>query len=177
MDWGETHMRRSNLDLVAAQLTVDAKSSDLIVLSSFELGVTFDRYYRGGTPWETVPAVNDHKVHRYDLVKQRMLEKDPMRPLCERIDRVLRGGGSVWVVGHLPLLDPRTVLPRMAQPPLASSNWNWAPYSEHWRMQVGLAITSRATTARVTPPLAEGTASRYENVPVFQFTAGNRRSP
>src|SRR4029077_15334320 len=76
--WEEAHTRRSNVDLIADVLNQKAAAEDLIVVQSAWEGITFDRYYHGQARWVTVPPIDSHKVHRNDLMAEKMRQSDPM---------------------------------------------------------------------------------------------------
>ena len=99
--WEEAHTRRSNVDLIAAVLGKNASEGDLIVVNGAWEGITFDRYYRGQAHWVAVPPIDSHKVHRTDLVLEKMNQPDPMDPVLHEITRTLRSSNSVWFVGNL----------------------------------------------------------------------------
>ena len=105
--WEEAHTRRSNVDLIATVLGQKASAGDLIVVQSAWEGITFDRYYHGQARWVTVPPIDSHKVHRNDLIMEKMNQRDPMAPLLREITDTLRGGNSVWMVGNMAVMRPK----------------------------------------------------------------------
>ena len=105
--WEEAHTRRSNVDLIAAVLGKNASEGDLIVVNGAWEGITFDRYYRGQAHWVAVPPIDSHKVHRTDLVLEKMNQPDPMDPVLHEITRTLRSSNSVWFVGNLDVLPAK----------------------------------------------------------------------
>ncbi len=109
--WEEAHVRRSNVDLIAAALGQQAVVGDLIVVQEPWVGVTFDRYYRGQAHWVTVPPIDSHKVHRNDLVLEKLNRRSPMAPVLHEITDVLRRGNSVWVVRYINAVDLRQLPP------------------------------------------------------------------
>ena len=104
--WEEAHTRRSNVDLIAAVLDKNASAGDLIVVQGAWEGITFNRYYHGRAHWVTVPPIDSHKVHRNDLVLEKMNQRDSMAPVLHEITNALRSGNSVWVVGHVAVVPP-----------------------------------------------------------------------
>jgi hypothetical protein len=67
--------------------------------------VAFDRYYTGPTPWLTIPAIEDHRFHRYDLVKREMADDDAMSKVLRPIEATLARRGKVFLLDQL---DPST---------------------------------------------------------------------
>ena len=108
--WEEAHTRRSNVDLIAAALGQKAAPGDLIVVQTAWEGITFNRYYHGRAHWVTVPPIDSHQTHRYDLVLEKMNERDPMAPVLREIADTLRGSNSVWVVGKMLAMRPEQLL-------------------------------------------------------------------
>jgi hypothetical protein len=108
--WEEAHTRRSNVDLIAAVLDKNASAGDLIVVNDAWNGITFDRYYHGRAHWVTMPPIDSHKVHRNDLVLEKLKQPDPMAPMLREITSVLRGSNSVWIVGRMAAVPTETII-------------------------------------------------------------------
>ena len=71
-NWPTLTARQSNVDLIADWLGSQAQTGDLIIVNPWFLGVSFNRYYRGVAPWVTVPVLSDRRIHRYDLMREKM---------------------------------------------------------------------------------------------------------
>ena len=69
--------RQTNIDLIAAQLREQAGPNDLILVYPWYCGITFNRYYHGAAPWTTLPALSDPRIHRYDLLKEKLAARRP----------------------------------------------------------------------------------------------------
>ena len=144
--------RQSNMDAVAAHLEAEVRSGDLIVVSPWFFGVSFQRYYTRSTPWTTIPPIADHRIHRYDLLRQRMLEGDSaLDPLRRGIRRTLRSGGRVWVVGLLHRSPGGTPPAPLPPPPHPISGWQNGPYLHQWRGQVGDYLMAQGATGKPVP--------------------------
>ena len=102
--WQEAHTRRTNVDLIASVLNEQAKEGDFIVVQFAFEGITFDRYYHGKARWTTIPPIDSHKVHRSDLIWEKMNQRDAMAPVLASAMTALKSGGSVWVVGRVELV-------------------------------------------------------------------------
>ena len=146
--------RQTNIDLLIAKLDTRATSGDLIIVYPWYCGVTFGRYYRGQTPWTTLPAVADHRFHRYDLLKEKLRAAAPIAPILDQAAETLRSGNNVWIVGALPLPPPNEGEPPRL-PPAPNGPWGWLdlPYSYHWGRQTGHFLRTHA--ARMVPVLME----------------------
>jgi hypothetical protein len=103
--WGDAHIRMTNIDLIAKKLETAADSHDLIVFLEFWPGVTFNRYYHGVAPWTTLPEISDMRIQRFDLLKEKMAEEQPLQPLKKKVEDTLKGGHRLWLVGSLPDYD------------------------------------------------------------------------
>jgi hypothetical protein len=90
--------RTTNLDLIAATLQREATPRDFIVVYPWHLGCSFHLYYRGATPWNTLPPLPEQSVQRYDEASKAITDMRE-RPLIQRVVQTLRGGGRVWYVG------------------------------------------------------------------------------
>src|SRR5438132_3088763 len=89
--------RQTNVDFIAAQLSNEVAATDYVIVHPWHCGTTFKRYYKGAAPWTTLPPLEDHTVHRYDLLKAKMQTKDPIAPVIDRITSTLQSGNRVWL--------------------------------------------------------------------------------
>jgi hypothetical protein len=164
----QTRLRQTNNDWLAEKLTQWAAPNDLIVVSAWYLGISFERYYRGSTPWVTVPPIDFHKFHRFDLVKAQMLLPDPnqsVRPVEEAIARTLKRGGRVWITGVRVWPSPDQSLPVLVTAPNKTYGWSDKYYTVIWSAKVAAYL--------------QGCAEHNEEVecPVAQDTLGLERVP
>jgi len=160
--------RQTNMDLVAGVLQEQADPRDLIIVHPWTFGVSFDRQYSGPTPWTTIPPLADHRFHRYDLFKAKMILENPAQPVCDQIAATLRAGNQVWLVGDSPLSQ---TLPAQIQP-APNNPWGWLddPYSDVWGAQVGYFVAIHATRGEVIPIHSPNPISPLENVSVVAVT-------
>ncbi|MEO6486739.1 MAG: hypothetical protein ABIO78_02230, partial [Thermoanaerobaculia bacterium] len=89
-----TQQRSTNMDIVGA-----AAARDLVIVYPWYLGVSFSAYYKGTAPWQTMPPLPDHRLHRYDLARAASEDMRSGDELISRAASVLAGGGTVWVAG------------------------------------------------------------------------------
>lgn len=135
-------LRHTNVDLVARELERRAGPRDLIVLDPWFYAISFGRYYRGPTPWTTLPPLADHHIHRFDLLKEQMKLADAVLPIRERAAATLRSGHVVWILGALsPTPDQFRRLPPA---PSGPQGWYSDPYLVAWRDEIGAFLRSHA---------------------------------
>ena len=162
--WEEAHTRRSNVDLIAVVLGKNASEGDLIVVNGAWEGITFDRYYRGQAHWVTVPPIDSHKVHRSDLVLEKMNQPDPMDPVLHEITNTLRSSNSVWFVGNL------AALPAKQLSPPAPQTQGWQTYEYYWSAQIMVLLQDHSLQKRILEIPLNGPVNRLENLPVVRFS-------
>ena len=143
--WNVGHERLTDIDLVTRKLEEQASPNDLIVLNPWHYAPSFYRYYHGATPWITVPTMTEHRVHRYDLMKAKMMETDPLSDVRAAIRQTLQSGHRVWVVGGARPLDP--AMPQLG--PAPNPYFGWAGYMSYWSMEIGSFLGEHAATGQV----------------------------
>ncbi len=168
--WEEAHTRRTNVDLIASSLEQRAREGDLIVVQGAWEGITFDRYYHGRARWMTLPPIDSHKVHRNDLVWQRLNQRDPIAPVLGEIANTLQGGRSVWVVGHVTLVRPEQLAPPPPLSPNLPNRGRAGPYFNYWAAQVMAELLSRAAQGKPVKVPAPELVNHFENLPLLQFS-------
>jgi hypothetical protein len=168
--WEEAHARRSNMDLIVAVLCKNASAGDLIVVQGAWEGITFDRYYHGQAHWVTVPPIDSHKVHRNDLVWEKLNQRDPMAPVLSEITNTLRSGNSVWIVGYVKVVPPNQLSPLPPPPPSLPTKWWLGPYTDYWSAQVLAHLLRHTLQGRVIEIPVNGPVSHMEDLPVLWFS-------
>lgn len=129
----DLNQRFTNVDLLAKRLTQTAGPDDFIIVSPWYCGITFEHYYKGQTPWNTLPLLKDHSIHRYDLVREKMETPGANQLVLDRMAATLQAGHRVWVVGRITIPVPGKPLPPdLPPPPLRYSNWSDQPYNRAW---------------------------------------------
>jgi hypothetical protein len=165
--WPTLTARQSNIDLVANRVTSKAREGDLILVNPWFFGVPFSRYYHGLAPWVTVPLLSDSRIHRYDLVQERMREQDPLRELKPTIEKTLRNGGHVYLVGGVQLLGEGERALVLPPAPLSQYSWSYLPYVIAWSQQLGEFLQEHVQSSAEVPQLG-GRINSEENVPLWQ---------
>jgi len=107
--WRYSAARFTNVDEVADGLREESGAGDLIIVTRWTIGIPFDRYYHGAASWMTLPPLADHRVHRFDLVRQAIESDGPLHDVHERIKATLRAGGRVILVRREPPVDGGSV--------------------------------------------------------------------
>jgi len=97
----DLNYRFTNVDLIAKQLMTKASPQDFVIVTPWYCGVSFEYYFKGATPWDTLPPLKDHSTHRYDLVQQEMLDTNAFQPVLNQITTTLQEGHKVWIVGAM----------------------------------------------------------------------------
>ena len=160
--------RQTNVDLVVAELNERIEPNDLILVHPWYYGISFERYYKGKTPWTTLPPLEDYRFHRYDLFKVQMQMDDPIQPVLDKIAATLKSGNRVWLVGQIPL-NP---LPPPNLRPAPNNPWGWLdePYSHIWGAQAGYFIANHAIQGTIITEHSVNCISPYENLPLILIT-------
>ena len=127
----------TTVDEVAQQIEEQARPDDLIVISPWYTGLTFQRYYHGSAPWIRLPNLApDRMTDGYPEVHDKYLtlsSPEAVRPELDRIRATLEAGGRIWWVGliqKLPSDEPPLTLTAAPDP---SYGWAESAYNESWR--------------------------------------------
>ncbi|HEY1718345.1 MAG TPA: hypothetical protein VGH42_08655 [Verrucomicrobiae bacterium] len=135
--------RFTNVDLFAKKISLSAGKNDFVVVTPWQIGITFSRYFKNPCAWTTAPPIADHSCQRYDLLAAQMQNTNAMQPVLERIADTLRSGGTVWIVGGINEVDGPN-LPASPPPPPASG-CNETPYRFTWNNQLGWLLRHNST--------------------------------
>ncbi|HZR77765.1 MAG TPA: hypothetical protein VFA58_01075, partial [Chthoniobacterales bacterium] len=164
--WAQMTERQTNIDILAKTLEQEASANDLILVNPWSFGITFNWYYHGPARWMTVPNISDHRIHRYDLIKEKMVSSAPLDDIKAEVGKALHTGHRVWVVGTLfPLETPGWPLfPWRAPDP--QFGWQHMVYREAWARQLRDFISARALQARRVLPAMPG-VNPLENVSLW----------
>ena len=156
--------RQTNVDIIASRLIKEAAPNDYIIVHPWYFGVSFERYYQGAAPWNTLPPLEDHGLHRYDLVKAKMQMENPIQPVLDKIALTLQSGNRVWVIGFIPI--SHTPPPDLN--PAPNNPWSWydESYSQIWGAKVGYFIASHASQGAVVTIPSGRCVSADEDLPV-----------
>ena len=156
--WRQIEVRQTNVDLVARKLGEVAAKEDLVVVYPWQIGISFERYYRGPASWMTLPPIEFHRFHRYDLIKKQMELADadePLRPLLQRLRETLAGGHRVWIVGNFPAAADR--LEGRSPESIILITWS---------IKVAEFLRASARSLNQVPGTTAGPVSQYEELPL-----------
>lgn len=131
LDW-----RFTDIDVIAQRLATAAQPDDFIIVSPWYDGITFGHYFNGAAPWNTLPPLNDHSVHRYDLVREQMQTTAAIQPVLEKISVALQSSHHLWVVARMELPQPGPMPAALPPPPLKYTGWADRPYDLAWQNQM-----------------------------------------
>jgi hypothetical protein len=166
--WSAMHVRQTNVDMVAAKLEKDAGNEDLIVVAPWYFGITFEKYYRGSAQWMTLPSIDDHKIHRYDLLKERMTAVDPLGPVFNAMGNALKSGHRVWIVGSISFPKPGETPKVFAPAPFDPAGWSEDAYTRTWSVQAGYFVQTHAGTAETFGPIGNQPIDPYEDAQIME---------
>lgn len=164
--WPRVSKRQTTIDLVAQKLQQEASLNDLIVVNPWFVGVSFNWYYRGRTPWLTVPVINERRIHRYDFLKARMMELSPLSDLEKAMSATLESGNRVWLVGGARLLREGEAPLKLSPAPDPKFGWKNHIYKEAWSEQLGTFLQRHTRQVSVVLPPASD-VNIVENVPLW----------
>ena len=166
--------RMTNVDLLARAIEERAGPRDLVLVNEWYMGISFNRYYRGETRWMTVPRIADHRMHRFDLIKEKMRSADPLLEVRRAMRRTLRERGRIWVVGHFKVPPDET--PRWPPPaPRGRSGWRDGPYTTAWTEQIALFLETSAARSKRVRVRAGGKVSGMEDLRIWVYSGRKDR--
>jgi hypothetical protein len=128
--------RFTNMDIAARLLVTEAAPEDFVIVSPWWYGISFDRYFKGSAAWSTLPPLDEHRFHRFDLVAAQTMRKHALQPVLDRIATTLQTGHRVWLLGWADVPAPGRPLPEeLPPPPLKGWGWSETPYVLNWSDQ------------------------------------------
>jgi hypothetical protein len=135
-------------------------------VSPWQLGISLNRYYQGETRWVTLPLITDHRIHRYDLFKAKMISSAPIDDVLDLISHTLRSGNRVWFVGGISLLRDGEAALSLPPAPNSKFGWNNITYMGSWIQQLSAFIRAHATQGMSASPPATRPVNIVEDVPL-----------
>ena len=165
--WNEAHTRKTNIDVLSVKLETLAGKDDLIVVTTFYYGVSFARYYKGSTQWMTLPEIADHSVHRYDLLKGKMMEYEPIKPVLQKITKTLQNGHRVWLVGGLRFLRPGEIPHILPPAPNSPYGWSEGAYQSSWSAMAAFTLQTYGQSLEKISIPVDDPVNEFENLPLM----------
>jgi hypothetical protein len=161
--WPKIMERQTNIDIVAAYVEKNAHAGDLVVVNPWSLGVSFNRYYHGAVRWITVPEMDEHRVHRYDLLQKKMASFFPVDDVEHEIAAALKRGSRVWFIGEVEM-PPAGEAPLVLTPaPDPKFGWQLIAYRQAWSQELGVLMQQHAGSVDIVVPTGLS-VSEWENV-------------
>ncbi len=166
----QARVRMTNVDAAARVVAAQAGPRDLVIVNPWFVGISFGRYYRGPAPWMTLPDLPDHRMHRYDLLMDRMRSPAPIADVLGAVERTLAAGGRVWVAGSFQAPPPGRPAPVLGPAP-GGSPWGWqdVPYSSSWSLQLGALLRDRSVRGGEMEVPSPGPVSDFERLRLSVF--------
>jgi hypothetical protein len=161
------HLRKTNIDLLAAKLETLADKDVLIVVSPFFYGISFARYYEVSTAWMTLPEITDQSAQRFDMFKIKTLQNEPIKNVVQKIISTLQNGHRVWLVGGLNFLRPGEVPAVLPPAPHSPYGWSAVSYMITWSQEAAFAIQTYGRTIEEISIPGVDQVSEFENVSLF----------
>src|SRR5208282_269290 len=156
---------QTNGDLVAAQISQNARPDDLISVHPWYFGITFGHYYRGAVSWTTLPPLEDYRFHRYDLLKSKLQMTNVIEPVLKQVATALRSGHSVWIVGKIHMPQPDEPPPAdLPSAPNGPEGWADRPYSDAWSAKLTYFLAYHITNAVTLVDPTTNSISPMENM-------------
>lgn len=145
-----SQVRSTNCDLAAATVTKYADEDDLVIVTRFTHALTFQRYYHGRATWMSVPAVTDHRHHRWDLARAAMLNTNSIQDILVPIEHELKAGHKVFLVGKFPRSEPSAPEP-IAPADQTRPAGRLAVYLDNWHWQIAYLLWKHAVATERIP--------------------------
>jgi hypothetical protein len=165
--WPKVLERQTNIDIVSKKVADLAKPTDLIVVAPWQYGISFTRYYHGAAPWITVPTIADLRVHRYDLMFEKMTSPHPIDDVLEIVSQALASGNRVWFVGGIKLPPPGKQPLSLPPAPSDAFGFDNAAYTESWLEQLGAFVRTHSEHGQIVSLPSTAAVNDFENVPLF----------
>jgi hypothetical protein len=149
--WKNVGIRRTNMDIIAAQLQTMATIGDEIVIDPWDDAVTFNRYYHGDVKWTTLPEVSFFEYNKFDQLMKYMTDRHVADPLNGKLSEVLRAGHRVWVVSTVDFPVAAIASPHYQDAPDPLWGWRLWEYQFTWDNQVLYYLKSNSKSVSVVP--------------------------
>jgi hypothetical protein len=160
-DWYDARLRKTNIKLICDQLSRLENRGDLVVLSPWFYGVTFQRYHKGPAVYVAVPGVSFLSYQKMDLLIKPMQNPDAMQPMLDQIAAALHNGHSVYLIGDYLYPNYGPSPPTIHPVPDPMHGWDAGQYSFAWAQQVAYLVVHHAKSAEPLDVRTEG-VSDYE---------------
>jgi hypothetical protein len=169
--WKNVGIRRTNMDIIAAQLQTAARSGDVILIDPWDDAVTFKRYYHGEVRWTTIPEISFFEYNKFDQLLKYMTDRHVVEPLNADLSAVLREGHRVWVISTVEFPEIPIASPHVQDAPDPLWGWRLWEYQMTWDNQVLYFLKSNSK--RVEPvPVANDRPINHDEVSQLWYVEG-----
>jgi hypothetical protein len=165
-NWPRLFERQTNIDVVARELNRNAAPNDLIVVNPWQLGIPFGTKYHGQAAWLTVPNIEDHRFHRYDLIKTKMMSPNPIADVMDVAAGALRSGHRVWLVGGANFAATGQTAAPLPPAPQSKFGWDNIAYGWSWNQELGRFIEQHTMHGTRVELADVGPVNPVEKVPL-----------
>jgi hypothetical protein len=168
----------TNVDLLARQLTAEASPQDFIIVNPWFCGISFDRYFKSQTPWQTLPPLVDHTTHRYDLFREKIKTPKALQPVFDQIAATLQSGHRVWVVGTMTLPKPGLApASELTVPPLNISGEADSLYAVQWSAQAASFLARHSLQFQRANQATNRSINSYEDLQLLSASGWKTNQP
>lgn len=162
--------RQTNVDLVAERIEHLATQDDLVLLRSWSSAISFCRYYNGSARVWTIPNIEDHSIHRYDLLRLKFEDEDPISDVGGALEDALKGGHRILMVGSFRPVRLSPEIPLLAPAPHPKHDWYKVAYLWNWEDRVTQFVLRHATEIVDATPAPAQDVHRHERLPLHIAT-------
>jgi len=166
--WPKILQAESNVEIVSKTIEENSNAGDLIVVSPWSYGVSFNWYYHGPTRWMTVPELPDHRTHRYDLLREKMMSAAPLEDVKREIATTLESGKRVWFVGQAEVPSAGNPPMRLTVAPDPAFGWQGAAYRTAWSREIGVFLQAHLQQVNAIVRPASSVSDR-ENITLYRI--------
>ena len=167
------HLRRTNMDRVAATLEEKSRTNDLILVEPYWLRPSFLKYYHGAAPWRIVPVDPDDPgsvwLGQVISIKNIMAKPNSIQPTLDLVRKTLQGGGNVWIVGYVSPLPDGAQPPKLIPAPHPDYGWDNKVYSALWSQCLSCFLRAHAEKPESLVVRSNRPVDNIENVPLLLF--------
>jgi hypothetical protein len=120
----------------------------------------------------TIPPIDFHKFHRYDLIKSKMTlpdQNEPVQPLLEKITQTLKSRHRVWIAGEVLFSKPGELVHTLAAAPDEKFGWQEEDYSAMWIGKTTACLQFSSRHMQVIPVPFQSPVNSFENLELRVF--------
>jgi len=174
--WQNVGVRRTNVDLIAAQVQRWAVKGDVVVMSPWDMGSTFLRYYHGQAEVTAIPPVPSLAYQQFDLLLKFLADRKAMDPLIRDLSEVLRQGHRVWIVGHHDFPSDPPGPPYFQESPDPVYGWLVPYYQKSWQDEVFYALRHNSREVILLSTPTDRPVSHFESASLSVVRGWNDHS-